>query len=81
MSDRSDAAPSVAPGAGDAEGDILARETFRHLRLMLVALPALMVVAILVLSSAQQMQPSISDYYLSPIRDVFVGGLVVPPYA
>ncbi|WP_369373971.1 hypothetical protein AB1046_07670 [Promicromonospora sp. Populi] len=60
----------------DAAASILARETYRHLRLMLVTLPALMVLAILVLAVTAQFEGSISAYYLGPIRDIFVGAMV-----
>ena len=76
MSDNEDALvdtaqPAPGPGAG-----ILARETYRHLRLMLVTLPALMLLAILILSFTGRVEGSISAYYLGPIRDVFVGAMV-----
>jgi hypothetical protein len=54
----------------------LARETYRHLRLMLVTLPALMFLAILILALTGQVEGSISAYYLGPIRDIFVGAMV-----
>lgn len=56
--------------------DDVARETYRHLRLMLVALPGLIVVAIVLLFFAGTLEGSISAYYAQPIRDVFVGAMV-----
>ncbi|WP_315098090.1 hypothetical protein [uncultured Cellulomonas sp.] len=58
------------------ESDV-ARATYRHLRMMLIALPILLLVtsalAALVLHSVAG---SISAYYLGPFRDVFVGAMV-----
>ena len=58
------------------ESDV-AHATYRHLRMMLVALPVLLLVtsalAALVLRTVEG---SISAYYLGPFRDVFVGAMV-----
>ena len=66
--------PEPAPPAAGA--DALARETYRHLRMMLVTLPVLILVAILALTLRGTLEPSISDYYGQPVRDVFVGAMV-----
>ena len=51
--------------------------TYRHLRMVLVALPALMLVASVGTFMALGTVPgSISAYYAGPLRDVFVGMLV-----
>jgi hypothetical protein len=76
MADSNGAVAGVAqPSAGNGPG-ILARETYRHLRLMLVTLTALMFLAILILAFTGKVESSISAYYLGPIRDVFVGAMV-----
>ena len=76
MADSKDALAGVAqPTPGNGAG-ILARETYRHLRLMLVTLTALMFLAILILAFAGKVESSISAYYLGPMRDVFVGCMV-----
>ncbi|WP_456785717.1 hypothetical protein [Cellulomonas sp. P5_C5] len=57
----------------------LAHETYRHLRLMLVALPALLLAGLVGAAFAfgiGSIQGSISAYYLGPMRDVFVGCMV-----
>jgi hypothetical protein len=58
------------------ESDV-ARDTYRHLRMMLIALPVLLLVAAalsaLVLGTVEG---SLSAYYLGPIRDVLVGTMV-----
>ena len=57
----------------------LAHETYRHLRLMLVALPGLLLLALAGAAIAfgpASIQGSISAYYLGPMRDVFVGCMV-----
>ncbi|WP_146925702.1 hypothetical protein [Cellulomonas xylanilytica] len=57
----------------------LAHETYRHLRLMLVALPGLLLLALVGAAFAfgpGSVQGSISAYYLGPMRDVFVGCMV-----
>jgi hypothetical protein len=51
-------------------------DTYRHLRLMLIMLPLLMLVAMLVLAARGSIEDSISAYYLGPIRDIFVGAMV-----
>ncbi len=71
-----DAFTQATPHTVGSGGDVLARETYRHLRLMLIALPALMFLAILSLSFTGSVQGSISAYYLGPIRDVFVAAMV-----
>jgi hypothetical protein len=76
MADTNDVVASAAQPAAGTGANILARETYRHLRLMLVTLTALMFLAILILSFAGQVEGSISAYYLGPIRDVFVGAMV-----
>jgi hypothetical protein len=63
-------------GAVATETDVLARETYRHLRLMLVMQPLLIVVAIVALLFNNIVESSISAYYGQSIRDVFVGGMV-----
>ena len=55
---------------------MFARETYRHLRLMLVTLPVLIVLAILALAFRGTIKDSISAYYGQPVRDVFVGAMV-----
>lgn len=63
-----------------ASGDpYFAHETYRHLRTMLVALPALLLVGLVGAAFAfglDSIQGSISAYYLGPMRDVFVGCIV-----
>lgn len=55
----------------------VALETYRHLRMILIALPALMLVASVGMFLTQRsIQGSISAYYTGPLRDVFVGMLV-----
>jgi hypothetical protein len=56
--------------------DVVARETYRHLRLMLVTLSLLILLAILALALQGKFEGSISAYYSQTIRDVFVGGMV-----
>ncbi|NTW39801.1 MAG: hypothetical protein HGA44_07905 [Cellulomonadaceae bacterium] len=63
-------------GATPVATDVLARETYRHLRMMLVTLPVLILLAILGLALRGTVETSISSYYGQPIRDVFVGALV-----
>ncbi|MDQ0374739.1 hypothetical protein [Cellulomonas humilata] len=56
-----------------------AHETYRHLRTMLVALPALLLTGLVGAAFAfglDSIQGSISAYYLGPMRDVFVGCMV-----
>ena len=56
-----------------------AHETYRHLRTMLVALPALLLAGLVGAAFAfgiDSIQGSISAYYLGPMRDVFVGCMV-----
>lgn len=76
MADSSEAVAGSAQPVPGAGARILAGETYRHLRLMLVTLPALMFLAILILAFTGQVEGSISAYYLGPIRDVFVGAMV-----
>ena len=56
-----------------------AHATYRHLRTMLVALPALLLTGLVGAAFAfglDSIPGSISGYYLGPIRDVFVGSMV-----
>ncbi len=55
----------------------VARVTYRHLRWLMVLLPAVLFV-VTVVTAIQQMElePSISDYYGGPVRDVFVGVMI-----
>lgn len=76
MADSSEAVAGAAQSANENQARVLARETYRHLRLMLVTLPALMFLAILILAFTGQVEGSISAYYLGPIRDIFVGAMV-----
>jgi hypothetical protein len=69
-------APAAAQPALATETDVQARETYRHLRLMLVTLPVLILLAILALAVRGTIEDSISAYYGQPIRDVFVGAMV-----
>ena len=64
--------------AADAQRERgVALETYRHLRMILIALPALMLVASIGMFLTQRsIQGSISAYYTGPLRDVFVGMLV-----
>jgi hypothetical protein len=55
----------------------LALGTYRHLRMVLIALPLLLLVgSIAAATLLDVVQESISAYYLTPIRDVFVGAMV-----
>ncbi|MGI5186951.1 hypothetical protein ACQEVI_02265 [Promicromonospora sp. CA-289599] len=76
MSNSDDAVAEVIPPVPGSGAGISARETYRHLRLMLVTLPALMFLAILILAFTGHVEGSISAYYLGPIRDIFVGAMV-----
>ncbi|MFC8800074.1 hypothetical protein ACFT2C_20265 [Promicromonospora sp. NPDC057138] len=76
MSDNDDAVTGIAQPAPDAEAGMRAGETYRHLRLMLVTLTALLFLSILIVSFTGQLEGSISAYYLGPIRDIFVGAMV-----
>ena len=59
-----------------AESDVTLL-TYRHLRMVLVALPLLMFVASVgTFLATGTIQGSISAYYVGPLRDVFVGMLV-----
>jgi hypothetical protein len=54
-----------------------ARETYRHLRLLLITLPLLLLVgSILAAIVFNTVEGSISAYYLGPIRDIFVGAMI-----
>ena len=70
----------MAPEQLRASSDpYLAHETYRHLRLMLVALPALLLVGLIggaIAFGLGSIQGSLSAYYLGPLRDVFVGCMV-----
>ena len=66
----------TGPGTAAVGADVFARETYRHLRLMLVTLPVLIVLAILALAIRGTIKDSISAYYGQPVRDVFVGAMV-----
>lgn len=67
----------VDPLEGSRDGDVV-RETYRHLRMILVALPFLILVGTILAFAFQleSFQDSISAYYLGPLRDVFVGAMV-----
>ncbi|MGV2953115.1 hypothetical protein ACNPM8_13230 [Glutamicibacter sp. AGC46] len=53
------------------------RSTLRYVRLMLLAVPLLLVVAIVIYGIAnQRIEDSLSSYYLGPARDLFVAMLV-----
>lgn len=55
------------------------QETYRHLRMILIALPALILAGSVLAVGAfgwDSVQGSISAYYLGPMRDVFVGAMV-----
>ncbi|AEE46671.1 hypothetical protein [Cellulomonas fimi] len=70
----SDDAPPPAPTAGQ---DPVARDTYRHLRLILVALPTLLLVGtLLIFVVTGRFETSLSAYYLGPIRDTFVGAMI-----
>lgn len=56
--------------------DVVARETYRHLRLMLVTLSLLILLAVVALALQGKFEGSISAYYSQTIRDVFVGAMV-----
>jgi len=59
---------------GTPSDALVARGTYRYLRLMLVTLPALLLVATaLAFFWLGIIETSISAYYLGPVRDVFVG--------
>lgn len=59
---------------GVSAGALAARATYRYLRLMMIALPSLLLVATaLAFFWLGIIETSISAYYLGPIRDVFVG--------
>lgn len=67
---------SMTPPVVD-QGDPLARATYRHLRLIVVALPALLLIgSMLIYFTTGEIEGSISAYYLGPIRDIFVGAMV-----
>lgn len=76
MKGSNDSGLGAASGTATAGTDVLARETYRHLRLMLATLPALILLAILALAVRGTVEDSISAYYGQPVRDVFVGALV-----
>jgi hypothetical protein len=50
--------------------------TYRYLRLSLVTVLAMLALAVLLEMAGGRFQPSISDYYWTPVRSVFVGSLV-----
>lgn len=58
------------------QADVVARETYRHLRLVLVTLSLLILLAIVALALHGTVEDSISSYYGEPVRDVFVGAMV-----
>ena len=64
-------------GQGAQPTDVVARETYRTLRLMLVTLPVLLLVgSLLIFLTTGEIETSISAYYFGPIRDIFVGAMV-----
>ncbi|HEX8082575.1 MAG TPA: hypothetical protein VF557_20370 [Jatrophihabitans sp.] len=76
MNESYDSGRGAASGTAATGTDVLARETYRHLRLMLATLPALILLAILALALRGTVEDSISAYYGQPVRDLFVGAMV-----
>lgn len=67
---------ATAASAATARAHVDAQEMSRHLRMMLVTMPVLLLGAIVALAYTGTVQESISAYYGQPIRDVFVGAMV-----
>ena len=65
-------------GQQEAQADAQVLTTYRYLRMALVSVLALLTAGVLLQMSADgwSLLPSISDYYWTPARSVFVGSLV-----
>jgi hypothetical protein len=66
-------AAGLAPRVPKMQAEI-ARITYRYLRWLMVLLPAVLFVVTVAYAAIQQnLETSISAYYGTPVRDVFVG--------
>src|SRR5450759_4501787 len=66
----------LAPTVPELQAEI-ARITYRYLRWLMVLLPAVLFVVTVAYAAIQQdLETSISAYYGTPVRDVFVGVMI-----